>query len=249
MLSKAGMGVRIAAGLIDAVAVVVLYYLVRMILEPGQPKEPKTIEEINAMLDSLKNIETRFRIAWFIAALLPIAYSLTDVFLRQSPGKMIMKLKIYGDDEALPTMQQLLTRWGMRWGFLVLNLILGLTLMRLFQWLYWLGALGTIAMFGMILVNVKRRALYDDIAKTTVYQLAVLPLPPGLAKIVYWDPSLIPATPPAGPAMPPPPPAAARPVDTSPIPLAETPPAAPPAAPVAPADPAAVITPPPPAQS
>ncbi|HSI36479.1 MAG TPA: RDD family protein, partial [Tepidisphaeraceae bacterium] len=82
-MGRAGLGVRLVAGLVDAVAMLLLYWIIYLIIEPSHDSYTE-------------NFLARMRWAIVVGSVLMIGYSLCDVFLRATPGKLLFKLRVTG---------------------------------------------------------------------------------------------------------------------------------------------------------
>lgn len=220
-MGRAGIGVRLTAGLIDALAVILLYWIFELIFFPSL-----------ANSDTISSYYAKARGAMSCGALLVIGYSLMDVFLRATPGKLLFKLRVTNAVGNPATQGQLWMRWLYRWGFLGLYLIYGISLMPSFLIANFMAATAVFTLFMMMLSRIGW-AIYDGWVGTSVTQLGYLQLPQGLGRIIYWNPATdapaavggFPVTPnmaaPAGPipTMPPMPavPVAAGPIVVGPI--------------------------------
>jgi len=233
-MGRAGIGVRLTAGLIDALAIIILYWIFDLIFFPSF--ETAT--------------EAKVRLSLFFGSLLMVAYSLTDVFFRATPGKLLFKLRVTNAAGYPATQGQLWMRWLFRWGFLFLHAIFGLSLLMVFRYTTFMGATAVFTLFMMMLSSIGW-AIYDRWAGTSITQLGYLQLPQGLGRIIYWNPAMdAPSTgggfpvaqasapQPASPISPPPPMPPAH-ASTAPISIEEPatvsiPPASAPAGPGAP---------------
>lgn len=219
-MGRAGIGVRLTAGLIDAIAVMVLYWIFDLIFFPS--RETAT--------------EAKVRLSLFFGSMLMVAYSLTDVFLRATPGKLLFKLRVTNGVGYPATQGQLWMRWLFRWGFLFLHAMFGLSLLMVFRYSTLMGATAVFTLFMMMLSRIGW-AIYDGWAGTSVTQLGYLQLPQGLGRIIYWNPApdapaasggfpvTLDSAAPMGPTAPPPPmppaPVYTAPVSSGPIPVEE----------------------------
>jgi hypothetical protein len=218
-MGRAGFGVRLVAGVVDAVAMLLVYWIIYLIIEPS--------------IDGTTNFSTyvaRVRWAVIVGTVLMIGYSLCDVFLRATPGKLLFKLRVTGAMGEPPTQGQLWMRWAFRWGFLALNLFCGIvygTMIGIYLRVLCLMVLAAVFAYFTMLLTSYGWAVYDRWARTSVTLLGYLKLPPGLGRLIYWTPGQAGGAPvtaaPAGMTPPPPGPY----IET---PTAPTPPPAPPVA-------------------
>jgi hypothetical protein len=91
-----------------------------------------------------------------------------EIVKGQSPGKMLFKLKVAGETQAPPTMNQLLMRCAIKYGSAVFWILTGITLIRLFEWLSWATLTGAVVS-ACLAFRPTLQAWHDQIAKTAVY--------------------------------------------------------------------------------
>lgn len=192
-MQRAGFGIRLGALIIDAVILMVIYWIVGLVFRPAVHFS-EGMDADQMMAAAMASV----RRAMLISFIVYLAYSLTEVFKAATPGKQILKLKIVDQSGSDAPREQLWKRWFVRWGAtLGLGVLWALTGVGLFMWVY--NLIGIVLFFGCFMVlGANRQALHDVIAGTAVRQ----PAPAGFAPQGFQP--VMP--PPTGAAVPPPPP-------------------------------------------
>lgn len=155
-MERIGFGTRFLAGLIDAVIMIVTAAILGMFLGVG-----------SAAL-SISVSPTGFSIGMIIFALIPLAYSYTEVLMSASPGKKALGLLIKNEDGSVTSPNILQKRWAVKYSSSLLRLAAAITTI---SFLSTLGSiLGLIVFLGCFLVFMDpKQALHDKIAKTAVF--------------------------------------------------------------------------------
>lgn len=112
---------------------------------------------------------TGFSIGMILVALIPIAYSYTDVLMAATPGKKVLKLVIRNEDGSQADQQTLTKRWAFKNSSSLLQFLTALTTVELFTTLG--GLAGLVVFIGCFFVFAEaRQAFHDKFAKTAVFR-------------------------------------------------------------------------------
>jgi uncharacterized RDD family membrane protein YckC len=147
MLERKGLGIRFGAAVIDAV--------------------------LCAIVGNVAIAVAGGIVGTIVSMLVMLAYPLIEIARAQSPGKMILKLKVTSEDGSPATREQLIQRGVIRWSGNILTAVLGL-LAFVVPALAFLGSLGQLALGIALLVlswqtiNTTRQGYWDVRAKTAV---------------------------------------------------------------------------------
>ncbi len=114
MKEKVGFGPRLKAYLVDSVILSVIAVLFTLVAKPLlRHLLPLTDEEIALMTGY--DIQLPFYIYWYVAfTLLGVFYGLIEVFKAQSPGKILLKLKIQTAEAMDADTKTLVTRYAVK---------------------------------------------------------------------------------------------------------------------------------------
>ncbi len=158
-MERIGFGPRLGAVLIDAVIIIILMFILGPMFGAG------------AMGFAAAGSVTGFSFGLLVLALIPIAYSSTEVFLAGTPGKKVLKLAIRNQDGSPATQEVLLKRWGMKNVGSIFNVVAAITAITLFNTL---GTIASLIIFvgAFMALTEEKLALHDKIAKTGVYKTA-----------------------------------------------------------------------------
>lgn len=150
MLERKDLGIRLVAAIIDAVILTVVMTLVTSV----------TVGMLG-------------RLSFLIAGLIGLAYPCIELLKGQSPGKMILKLKVTAEDGSPPSRDQMIRRTMIRWSPTLIGSLLTIVAMVV-PFVAMLGNLAlvglSIALLVMSLKTIKstRQAFWDVQAKTAV---------------------------------------------------------------------------------
>jgi uncharacterized RDD family membrane protein YckC len=167
MLERKGLKVRLAALAIDALIVGIIWGIIYAIVKPGELSlAGSTFEEI------LSNAESWARKVWgrrwWPLGVAGLGMAAVELFLRQTPGKMLFKLKILNANQASAGMDQMAIRVGVKYGVFALYLIMGLLA---WDWMLLINHALLLATFGsfFMIASPPRQTLPDLLAKTAVF--------------------------------------------------------------------------------
>jgi uncharacterized RDD family membrane protein YckC len=185
MLERKGLGIRLGAAIIDSVI--------------GMAIATVVVSVAGGVVGGL------------IAVFVLLAYPLIEIAKAQSPGKMILKLKIHSDDGSPVTRDQLIQRSLIRWSPSILGALVAVVAVFA-PALAMLGNLGQLALGIVLLVlswqtiNTTKQAFWDVRAKTAVMGPATSSVPIGFQPVMSGDaipPTGSPVTTPPATTMPP----------------------------------------------
>ncbi|QOV88991.1 RDD family protein [Humisphaera borealis] len=196
MLERKGFGIRLGAHLIDGVIIAVLWQIVWAVVKPAMP-------------DNILSMTTAEIYAWaekhggrsnMILGLFGLAIGAIEFLKGQTPGKMLLKLRVQGEAGTPATQQQMIRRCALKYGMWVFYLIGGLLSM---QWLVHVGQVVWLVFFAgsFVALGGAKQALHDILGKTAVFGPGRL-VPAGFAPVMQGQP---PYMPPPGTGAPPPP--------------------------------------------
>jgi uncharacterized RDD family membrane protein YckC len=104
-----------------------------------------------------------------IFGLAVLGYFATEIVKAQSPGKMVMKLKIAKEDGSPADQNVLFTRYALKMAANIVSLLSVLTAMALLNFLA--GLIFLVLLVGCFMaMGDARQALHDTIAKTAVFK-------------------------------------------------------------------------------
>lgn len=178
---RIGFGRRLGAWLIDAVFIGVLTVIVGLAVGPSiaplfESRISAQLSEQNVTLDELNDNSSVYEmvrtvtVASFLATVIALLYSLTEIAFAASPGKMLLKIMIASADGIKASTGTLALRWLVKAGVggilsiigTVGNISIATTLASL---------LGIVIFIGCFFVlSANRQALHDLIAKTAVFR-------------------------------------------------------------------------------
>jgi len=164
-MDRQGFGIRLAALLIDIVALIILGLIISLIFGYG-------FYVSYGYGGRATGLGYRF-----VTTLISLAYWSTEIFRAASPGKMLLGLKIASETGAGATQNQLVMRWGLKNSGQLIGLlatIIGAVIPIFGLIISVLAALAALAIFvGCFLtLGAQRQALHDMLAHTAVYRLA-----------------------------------------------------------------------------
>lgn len=162
-MEKVGFGKRLLASIIDAVIFIVIGIFTAIVTgaqigfsmggtgEAGVPAVPTM-----AILSSI---------------LIPLLYTLLEVFKAATPGKMFLGLKIANVDGTAASQDVLIKRWAIKFSASLLQAIAVITGLSLVGTLS--NIAGIIVFIGCFFVlGADKQALHDKLAKTAVFKKA-----------------------------------------------------------------------------
>ena len=162
-MNRAGFGIRLGALLIDGVILFILYKIVGAVVAPHIDPTNKTFQEVwEAAIAAARR-------TMIFYSFVQLAYMSTEVFKAASPGKMILKLKIIGENGEPATPDRLWKRFAIKNAATVVGLLWAITGLGI---VYALQALVALAIFGgcFMALSAKKQALHDVLAQTAVLQ-------------------------------------------------------------------------------
>jgi len=180
---RIGFGRRFGAALLDVIIIVMLSGIVYAVagssFEPLVEKQiAAQLEEQNAALAELDTDQaemisgyTKMGILWgIIGTIVAVLYSLTEIAMAATPGKMMLGIKIATADATVAPTATLATRWFVKTGLSsVLNIVATVTATSILSTLATI--VGVVIFIGCFFVlGANRQALHDLIAKTAVYR-------------------------------------------------------------------------------
>jgi uncharacterized RDD family membrane protein YckC len=163
-MGRIGFGMRFVAALIDGIILLVARWI---LLKPFGYTLPTNINSSNMQQVLEQAIAAAQRMA-LVGGILGIAYTLMEVFLATTPGKMVLKQKIVSLGGTPAPMNALLLRWALKQSPTLLTLLFGLTGVGLINILVFPAA-AFVLVSCLMTLRATKLALHDDIAKTCVY--------------------------------------------------------------------------------
>jgi len=193
---REGFGIRLGAVLLDAVILIVLGFLLALVfgggatllLGTGAPNAGHAVGFVGLLLGFI----------------ISVGYSLTEIFLAGTPGKLVLGLMI-ADERGVPaTTEQLAKRWGVKNSGRIISMLGQMVGVAAIMYLG--GLVGLVIFVGCFLVlGQSRQALHDRAAHTAVFKKAAVMQQAGGAFPVMAPGTVPPPPPPVGAPMPPPP--------------------------------------------
>ena len=167
-MERKGFGIRFVAYLIDLVIMIfVIGGFVSLIIAGSftvSMGTPNTTAGQAATAGAM-------RTATILGTLLALGYASLEIFMAQSVGKMLLKLKIADQSGAPAPMNQLITRYAIKYSASLIGLIVAITGIAVLGWLQ--TAVGLVIFVGCFLAfGQARQALHDMLAKTAVFGAA-----------------------------------------------------------------------------
>jgi uncharacterized RDD family membrane protein YckC len=162
-MNRAGFGIRLGALLIDGIILFILYKIVGVVVAPHIDPTNKTFQEVwEAAIAAARR-------TMIFYSFVQLAYMSTEVFQAASPGKMILKLKIIGENGEAATPDRLWKRFAIKNAATVVGLLWAITGLGI---VYALQMLVGLAIFGgcFMALSAKKQALHDVLAQTAVLQ-------------------------------------------------------------------------------
>ena len=150
---KVGFGPRFLALLFDAVLVFVGLWILGLIFGVG-----------------MWSMGGDFSFVLILMAIIPLAYTSTEIFSAATPGKQFMKLKIKSEDGTEASQSVLQKRWAIKFSASLLRLVALVTTISLFGTLGHLAAL-VIFVGCFFVLSPDKQALHDKLAKTAVFRI------------------------------------------------------------------------------
>ena len=172
-MERKGFGIRLGAYLIDVVIMFIVIGGIVAVIFLGTFKvgfgTPNTAQGQQA-------VEGAARTVAIVGPLLGLAYASLEIFLAQSLGKMLLKIKIMDEGGTPAPMGQLVTRYLVKYSASIIGLLVGLTGIAVLGWLQTLAGLAVFIGCFFVLGE-KRQALHDMAAKTAVFGAATASAP------------------------------------------------------------------------
>ena len=174
-MERKGFGPRLGAFLIDVVILVVIGTVIRLVLGlgfavglPGMP---------GGAAPTAANVSA-FRTYLILSSVIGLAYSLMEIFMAATPGKMALKMKITRTDGAPADQATLAQRWAIRHSPDIINTIAALVAIEFVGYIGMAAGLVILVSCFMTL-RVTRLALHDEWTGTAVYGPATGRVPAG----------------------------------------------------------------------
>lgn len=172
-MQREGFGIRFLAVLIDVVILIVVMVIASLIFGGSIVASFR-----GGSGDAAKGSAV---VAAIVMALIPLAYSLMEIFMAATPGKMALGLKIADQSGAPAPIPQLATRWVVKNSGSLLQVLAAITTVG---FLATLGGLAGLAIFigCFFVLGVNRQSFHDMAAKTAVFKKgpAMINTPPGV---------------------------------------------------------------------
>src|SRR5258708_19919616 len=121
-MQREGFGMRFAAALVDGVILVVFMFIVTLIFGGSILALFGTSAQRGNQTAATAAAGVSI-VALILLALIPLAYSLMEVFAAATVGKMVLGLTIANEDGSRASMNTLLTRWGVNNSVTLLNFL------------------------------------------------------------------------------------------------------------------------------
>jgi uncharacterized RDD family membrane protein YckC len=196
MLERKGFGIRFGALLIDSIIIAVIWQIIWSIIKPAMP-------------DNVLSMTAAEVIAWaekhggrsnMIIGVCGLAMAAIEILRAQTPGKMLLKLKVQSETGAPADQAALIRRSALKYGVYVFYLVGGLLSM---QFIVWIGFLVSLTFVGgsFMALGATKQALHDLLGKTAVFGPGAA-VPAGFPPVMPGQPPMMP---PAGQGAPPPP--------------------------------------------
>lgn len=160
-MDRAGFGIRLGAAILDGIILMVLSFIFAIV----------SGVDMNVALGRVENGATPTFVSGMISTLIPLIYTLLEIFKAATPGKMILKLRIANPDGSPADQATLGKRWAFKYSTNLLQVLAILTGIGLLFMLS--GIAGLVVFVGCFFcIGAARQALHDKIANTAVFKIS-----------------------------------------------------------------------------
>ncbi len=177
MEKRIGFAKRFGAGLIDVLIVFGISWTIQMVTGYNQASKELELamkdagQDVAVIMQVVTEFFTAQRNNLLLSTIVPMLYLSMEIFNGAAVGKMLLKLKIGGDDMTKPITSSLITR------YLIKNITYLVTLIVIFSkspvGFAIVGLIGIISLGGyLFMLGQKRQAIHDMIAGTAIFNKA-----------------------------------------------------------------------------